>query len=217
MSDESLGENTGNAAERIIARFGGIRPLASKLEVAVSTVQGWKNRGQIPAARREQIERAAKELDIDLETGELDAATGAVGASPQLPAPSAQTEEAAPAGTSLENEQMDETPWGGVGNADPSERPDDPPVGEGPGPSGPHQKANPLPLMLLGGLLVAAGAAVAILLSDYWMPAQEPPLAASVEALERRMARVEEQRADTSEEALPTLQRDLEQTRARLE
>ena len=29
-------------AERIIAAFGGIRPMAKKIGVAVTTVQGWK-------------------------------------------------------------------------------------------------------------------------------------------------------------------------------
>ena len=31
--------------ETIIKAFGGIRPMASKLDVPVSTVQGWKQRG----------------------------------------------------------------------------------------------------------------------------------------------------------------------------
>lgn len=31
-----------NGAE-IIERFGGIRPMAKKIEAAVTTVQGWKN------------------------------------------------------------------------------------------------------------------------------------------------------------------------------
>src|SRR5690554_7982352 len=65
----------GSAAERIIARFGGIRPTATKLGVAVSTVQGWKMRGQIPPARLEQIKKAAEELGVNLDASELEAAT----------------------------------------------------------------------------------------------------------------------------------------------
>ena len=54
-----------NAAD-IIDRFGGIRPMAKKLSVAATTVQGWKKRGAIPGARREQLEKAAKLYDLDL-------------------------------------------------------------------------------------------------------------------------------------------------------
>lgn len=50
----------------IIERFGGIRPMATKLGVAVTTVQGWKERGHIPAGRRQQIAAAAVEYGIDL-------------------------------------------------------------------------------------------------------------------------------------------------------
>ncbi len=53
-------------AEQIIEAFGGIRPMAKKLEVAVTTVQGWKKRNVIPAARRDAIVQAAKDNDVDL-------------------------------------------------------------------------------------------------------------------------------------------------------
>lgn len=42
--------------EQIISKLGGIRPTASKLGVAVSTVQGWKERNHIPVGRRKSIE-----------------------------------------------------------------------------------------------------------------------------------------------------------------
>ncbi|MEM7172706.1 MAG: mitofilin family membrane protein [Pseudomonadota bacterium] len=54
------------AAEEVIAKFGGIRPMASKLNLAVSTVQGWKERGAIPASRHDDILKAAKSQSIDL-------------------------------------------------------------------------------------------------------------------------------------------------------
>lgn len=54
-----------NAAE-IIEKFGGIRPMASKTGVAVTTVQGWKKRGSIPAARKDPILAKAAEHEIDL-------------------------------------------------------------------------------------------------------------------------------------------------------
>ncbi len=53
----------------IIELFGGIRPMAKDLGVAVSTVQGWKERESIPANRHDQIRAAAtkKGLSLDAE------------------------------------------------------------------------------------------------------------------------------------------------------
>jgi len=53
-------------AEAVIERFGGIRPMAAKLGVPVTTVQGWKNRGHIPDNRHEEVQRAAAAHGIDL-------------------------------------------------------------------------------------------------------------------------------------------------------
>ena len=50
----------------IVERFGGIRPMASKLNVPVTTVQGWKKRDAIPAIRRDEILTAAATYDVDL-------------------------------------------------------------------------------------------------------------------------------------------------------
>jgi len=50
----------------IIERFGGIRPMASKLGVAVTTVQGWKERGHIPEGRLSQIIAAAATHGVDI-------------------------------------------------------------------------------------------------------------------------------------------------------
>lgn len=58
----------------IIERFGGIRPMASKLGVAVTTVQGWKERNHIPEARYSQIVKAAAEHGIDLGQSQGEAA-----------------------------------------------------------------------------------------------------------------------------------------------
>lgn len=54
-----------NAGE-IIERFGGIRPMSKKIDVAVTTIQGWKKRDVIPAARRDDILAAAQRYEIDL-------------------------------------------------------------------------------------------------------------------------------------------------------
>ena len=54
-------------ALQVIGAFGGIRPMAGKLAVAVSTVQGWSERAAIPADRHADILRAAQEHDIALD------------------------------------------------------------------------------------------------------------------------------------------------------
>ncbi len=60
-------------AARIIARFGGVRPMARILSeqtgrrVPPTTVQGWAQRGLIPAARQADVLAAAKARDIALD------------------------------------------------------------------------------------------------------------------------------------------------------
>ncbi len=63
---EKNGDDAIVNAEEIIERFGGIRPMASKMDVPVTTVQGWKKRNVIPANRRDQVLRAAQSNDIDV-------------------------------------------------------------------------------------------------------------------------------------------------------
>lgn len=53
-------------AERIIEKFGGIHPMARKLSIPPSTVQGWKERGIIPAKRQPVVLNAAQESGINL-------------------------------------------------------------------------------------------------------------------------------------------------------
>ncbi|WP_366658148.1 mitofilin family membrane protein [Fodinicurvata sp. EGI_FJ10296] len=56
-----------SAAERVIAAFGGIRPMAAKIGVPATTVQGWKKRGVIPEARRDELVKAAADNGITLD------------------------------------------------------------------------------------------------------------------------------------------------------
>ena len=80
----------------IIDRFGGIRPMATKLATPVTTVQGWKKRGIIPQNRHPEILMAAQREGIALEPEEL-AATDPVGsARPDARAPEAGFEPAEP-------------------------------------------------------------------------------------------------------------------------
>jgi hypothetical protein len=61
-SDKSAIED----ATEIIQRFGGIRPMANKLEIPVTTVQGWKKRNVIPGNRKKDVLTAAQNHGIDL-------------------------------------------------------------------------------------------------------------------------------------------------------
>ncbi len=53
-------------AAKIIEKFGGIRPMSAKINVAVTTIQGWKKRDTIPGNRKPVLFRSAKEHEIDL-------------------------------------------------------------------------------------------------------------------------------------------------------
>jgi hypothetical protein len=53
-------------AEEVIEKFGGLRPLANRLGVAASTVQGWKQRGLVTENRVALVLNAALEDGIEL-------------------------------------------------------------------------------------------------------------------------------------------------------
>lgn len=53
-------------AQPVIDAFGGLRPLANRLDLTASTVQGWKKRGMIPEARADAVLAAAREDGIDI-------------------------------------------------------------------------------------------------------------------------------------------------------
>ena len=53
-------------AQDVIKAFGGLRPMATKLGVAVSTVQGWSTRNHIPDNRHALILKAADDYGIEL-------------------------------------------------------------------------------------------------------------------------------------------------------
>ncbi len=92
---------TGNAdvgaVDRIVERFGGIRPMANKLDIPVTTVQGWRKRGAIPLARHADLRVAATKHAIALDDADLDAATpteerGAADSAPVTEAPTTTPE-----------------------------------------------------------------------------------------------------------------------------
>ena len=67
MADEKEHDTTQSPVQEVIGAFGGLRPLAKALGVAVSTVQGWKERDSIPATRHEDILKAAAEQSLMLD------------------------------------------------------------------------------------------------------------------------------------------------------
>ena len=54
------------SVEAVIDAFGGVRPMASRLGVAATTIQGWKSRGNIPENRRQEVRDGAAAAGIDL-------------------------------------------------------------------------------------------------------------------------------------------------------
>lgn len=76
-------------AAMIIEKFGGIRPMSSKTNIPVTTIQGWKKRGAIPKGRRDEILSFAVQNDIDL-TGSLNLKD-----TPVKPSPKTQKRDAA--------------------------------------------------------------------------------------------------------------------------
>lgn len=110
---DKAGLEKDTAALAMIRAFGGIRPMASKLGVPVTTVQGWKERGHIPAARSADLRAAAAIHGINLDALDLAAATSAASevlpnaaaanvaasnkATPSTPQPTSPTRPAPPA------------------------------------------------------------------------------------------------------------------------
>ncbi len=74
----------GTLTAQIIDRFGGIRPMATKLAVPVTTVQGWKKRGIVPQARHADILAAAARETIAIDPADLAATDPAPAGRPDL-------------------------------------------------------------------------------------------------------------------------------------
>lgn len=58
--------NDTKPARKIIAAFGGINRTAKALEIPVSTVQGWHERGFIPSQRQWVVLNKARSLGLDI-------------------------------------------------------------------------------------------------------------------------------------------------------
>ncbi|NIA71048.1 hypothetical protein HBA54_20825 [Pelagibius litoralis] len=103
-------------AVAVIEAFGGIRPMAKDLGVAVSTVQGWKERASIPANRHDQIRAAAGKKGLTLDPDVLRASAQPDSAVPPPPVIDAEVQSSAPASAS-------KPPQPGKTSAEPDKKP----------------------------------------------------------------------------------------------
>lgn len=192
-------------ARTVIAAFGGIRPMASKLDVPVSTVQGWKERGVIPESRHGDIRAAAAAHTIALDDAVLAAsaegpAEAPAPAKPSVPEATAEeksaVEGAADAAAKVEMEE-----------AAPEQEPPAvaPPIAAAAAHPGARHggRAGWFGGFVLGALVFAVGAGAAVLTKDLWAPAGESAasgaggdaLAEKLAGLESRLAEVEKRPA----------------------
>ena len=148
----------------IIDRFGGIRPMAAKLGVAFTTVQGWKVRGHIPQGRRQAILDAAAKHGIDL---------GGAPAPAQPPEPERKTKEVPAETEEVPVETVSASP------APPPQSPREEPTEPEPEPEPAVQTMPPAPPRGGGiawlALLAALAVGVALVARPWWEPLVYPP------------------------------------------
>ena len=159
-------------AQRVISAFGGIRPMATKLQVPVSTVQGWKSRGVIPELRHEELRAAAATHGIPLDEADLASDAG-------RPAPEETGSEETGPEKAAPQEAAPQQVAPGAG--------DTAPAADAPAPAGEREPPSPrrrsgaeppawtagrgwLPGFVLGALVLALGAGGAVLTRGSWGP-----------------------------------------------
>jgi uroporphyrinogen-III synthase len=199
--------------QKVITRFGGIRPMAAKLGVAVSTVQGWRERGAIPARHHERVLEAARTEGLEIGPAELGgatpvpAATKPAAAKPAKPVPAAATRPAPPPEPKPDPEPKPEPEPGPAPKSEPKPTPKIAQRSQPrPEPSTPPPRAQSeavtrpgggrrLAAALFGALLVMVGAGAALVARDLWMPLVDSEYGrrddAAVLALVERVAELE--------------------------
>lgn len=226
--DESPTPNTPPTltAEEVIDRFGGLRPMAAKLGVAVSTIQGWKQRGHIPENRWHDVEAAAAQHGISLSPHRANAPEPADSVI-VLPPPGA--------GEAESDEAKAETVWEAESSepeAEPPAAPDakgepereaEPAPEPSPGPQPPSntgvatgaaaEAARPAPSSRLAwvALLLAGVALAGAVTRPAWAPKTDPVLARYIPAMQTPAAA-----PGAAQEAVAALETRLEDMAAKL-
>lgn len=190
--NESAQTPGGSAVERIIERFGGIRPMAHKLDIPVTTVQGWKKRGAIPLNRHPDLRSAAVRHGIALDEAELDAAT------PSEERPAGSVAGVYDPVSELQPAAVDSAPGGTtIGDGPTADRSveDEPVVASPPPPPPAEERRSGGTGFATAASVLALIAAGAALTQPWWMP-QTPPAAAvapaTVQALDQRIGQIDQ-------------------------
>lgn len=190
-----MGGDTDHPAGAIIDAFGGIRPMASKLDVPVSTVQGWKQRDSIPSARMSAIRSAAGDAGIVLPDPSSNAA------------PSSEEDREPDTAVVASESGLPENP---VEDDNPEPDTETPTAAI---PSPPARRGGGIAVLALLISLSAAG--------WVWWTTAGPGAAGGengrISALEGRLARLGDVGGDPGAEAREVLSRDLEALRSQIE
>ena len=230
-SIESPEDDDLTPGHKIIAQFGGIRPMAGKLGVAVSTVQGWRERGAIPPRHHDRVREAARAAGIEIAPADLGSDQGAgqdqVPEHPPhpepKPEPKTKSEPKTKPGPKVEPKPAPKPRT--AAPVPPKSAP--PPEDAAPEPrtTTPGQGRSWLPGALLGALLLAGGAGGAFLARDLWMPLADPEYGAgdggALKSIERRIASLEsaetQRPAGLGPDALTPLAESLQALQARID
>ncbi len=169
-------------AETVIERFGGIRPMAQKLGVTPSTIQGWKARNHVPENRWDEIRAVAEREGVSLEsdsdsrsgTGQVsmqpDGSDGADGKAADETPVTAEKAESEMAETKEAGKKAEEKADGGAAsNVKEQEAPTPPPVAV----AAPPRRPSGLAWI---ALIVALGSAAGVATQSYWRPSVESSL-----------------------------------------
>jgi hypothetical protein len=184
-------------SQKVIARFGGIRPMAATLAVAVSTVQGWRERGAIPLRHHDRVMEAARAAGMEIGPADLGAVAWVPAATKPAKTRTAKPEPAAarPEPDQQPGHQPGHQPERKADQKTESKPKPPPPRPQSTAAAGTETVIAPggrrLPAALFGALLVIAGAGATLLARDLWMPLYGRSDGAAVTALDRRITALE--------------------------
>ncbi len=168
-------------AEHVIEKFGGIRPMAQKLGIAVSTVQGWKTRNHIPENRWDDVRAAAISSGIDLDDASAPSEDAAVSDMPEMKTENPWQESNADTPESDES-TLDAHPADADAPLAADTQPSEPPPPEKPEAVAPPPPVAPAKSTRSGSggwaLFLAIVALAGIATRGYWGPAIDPKVEA---------------------------------------